>query len=334
MSSESNSLEVLTALDRINVLSNHRRLEIFQLLMVKPSTISQIGRLLGEFPAAIRYHVKKLENSGLVELKELRESPGYTEKYYSARSQAILLQGRILPKTDKESIIFMGSHDLAFEKLISRFERRFSESSILNFPVGSIDGLIALRQGTAHISGCHLYDPESAQFNSPYIKHFFPDQTIKVISLAHRVQGIITAAGNPKQISGMEDLARDDIKFVNRNQGSGTRIWFDNKIDELGLNPEVINGYTQELNSHTAITREIKLGSADMGIGLIAAAVKEDLDFISLFEEQFDLVVPESQSENPDILAILDFLTTANYRRSIGGLEGYKSQKTGNIREV
>lgn len=334
MSVESNSLEVMTALDRINVLSDRRRLEILQLLMVKPRTISQIGRLLGEFPAAIRYHVKKLENVGLVELSELRESPGYTEKYYSVKAQAILLRGMILPKTNKKTIVFMGSHDLAFEKLISGFEKMFSEINILNFPVGSLDGLVALRQGSAHISGCHLYDPESDQFNSPYIKHFFPDQNIKLITLAHRVQGIIIAPGNPKQISGIEDLGRDDIKFVNRNRGSGTRIWLDNRLDELGLNPEVIYGYTQEGNSHTAITQEIKLGSADMGIGLIAAAVEEGLDYIPLFEEQFDLVVPETQSDDKDILSMLDFLTTAKYRRSIDNMEGYQNLKTGNLKEV
>jgi putative molybdopterin biosynthesis protein len=155
-----------------------------------------------------------------------------------------------------------------------------------------------------------------------------------MVTLAHRVQGIIIAAGNPKQISSLEDLARDDIKFVNRNRGSGTRIWLDNKLNELGLNPEVIDGYTQELCSHTGITQEIKLDSADMGIGLIAAAVEEDLDFIPLFEEQFDLVVPESQSEDKDILSMLDFLTTANYRRTIDNLEGYKNQKTGTLKEV
>jgi putative molybdopterin biosynthesis protein len=334
MSVESNTLEVLTALDRINVLSDRRRLEILQLIMVKSRTISQIGRILDEFPAAIRYHIKKLENAGLVELNELRESPGYTEKYYAAKSQAVLLQGIILPTTEKKTIVFMGSNDLAFEKLISGFERRTSEISILNLPVGSLDGLVALRQGAAHISGCHLYDPDSDLFNSPYIKHLFPDQTTKMVTLAHRVQGIIIAAGNPKQISSLEDLARDDIKFVNRNRGSGTRIWLDNKLNELGLNPEVIDGYTQELCSHTGITQEIKLDSADMGIGLIAAAVEEDLDFIPLFEEQFDLVVPESQSEDKDILSMLDFLTTANYRRTIDNLEGYKNQKTGTLKEV
>ena len=325
------TLEVLAARDQINVLSDRRRLEILRLLMVKPRTISQIGRLLGEFPAGIRYHIKILENADLVELYEIKESPGYIEKYYSAKSQAILLQRIIMPKTDKKNIVFMGSHDLAFEELISSFESRNSETSFFNFPIGSLDGLVALRQGTAHITGCHLFDPESNEFNFPYIKHFFPDQNIKMITLANRIQGIIIAAGNPKQVSGLEDLARDDIKFINRNRGSGTRIWLDNRLGELGLKSAQINGYTQVSNSHTATTQAIKFGFADLGIGLIAAAVKDNLDYIPLFEEQYDLVVPGVHFEDKDILMMLDFLTTADCRKSINLLEGYKTQKTGSL---
>ncbi len=329
-----NKFEHLNSLDQINVLSDPKRLAILQLLMVKPRTVSQIGRELGEYPAAIRYHIKKLEQADLVELNEVKISPGFTEKYYSANAQAFLLQRIILPLSDKKNIIFMGSHDLAFEKLTSGFENNFPDIHIFNLPVGSLDGLIALRQGAAHISGCHLLDQESDQFNYPFIKHIFPDQTIKMITLAHRVQGLIFSGGNPKKVSGLDDLIREDIKFINRNRGSGTRIWLDNKLSELDLDPCQISGYTQELNSHTAITQTIKNGSADMGIGIIAAAVIDNLDFIPLFEEQYDLVIPDNLFEEKEILSFLDFLNSGNYRQSINSLEGYKSQKTGTLINV
>jgi len=329
-----NEIEVLSALDQINVLSDPRRLDILQMLMVEPRTISQIGRELGEYPAAIRYHIKRLEDSGLVELNELRESPGYIEKYYSAKAQAILLQSIILPKTVQKTVVFMGSHDLALERLTVGFEKRNPDISILTLPIGSIDGLVALRQGAAHFTGCHLFDADTGRFNYPYIKHFFPDRNIKLITLAHRTQGIIVASGNPKHISRLDDLARKDITFINRNRGSGTRIWLDNELSKLGLETRDISGYTQELNSHTGITKAIKLGTADLGIGLIAAAVEEGLDYIPLFEEQYDLVFPESQEEDTDIQAMLDYLTTANFRQSISSLAGYKTTMTGDFLDV
>lgn len=329
-----NEFVVSSDLEQINVLSDPRRLDLLQLLMIKPRTISQIGRQLGEYPAAIRYHVKILENAGLVELTELRESPGYTEKYYYARAHAILLQKIILPKFHKKTVVFMGSHDLAFEKLTLEFEKRNSDISVFNLPVGSLDGLIALRQGVAHISGCHLFDPESDQFNFPYIKHFFPDRTIKLITLAHRTQGIIVDAGNPNKISRLEDLTREDLTFINRNRGSGTRLWLDNELIKFGLHPKDIVGYTQEVNSHTGVAEAIKSRRADLGIGLIAAAVEEGLDYIPLFEEQYDLVFPEGQVNEPDIQAILDYLTSASFRRSINSLAGYETTNTGDLLDV
>jgi putative molybdopterin biosynthesis protein len=334
MTTRVNEIEVLSAMDQINILSDPRRLDILQILMVKPRTISQIGRELGEYPAAIRYHIQRLEDSGLVELNELRESPGYTEKYYSAKAQAVLLRGVILPRRVQKRVVFMGSHDLALERLAVGIEKRNPDISLLNLPIGSIDGLVALRQGAAHFTGCHLFDAETGQFNHPYIKHFFPDRKIKLITLAHRTQGIIIAPRNPKQISRLDDLARKDITFINRNRGSGTRIWLDNELSKFGLETGEINGYTQELNSHSGITKAIKFGTADLGIGLIAAAVERGLDYIPLFEEQYDLVFPESQVEDTDIQTMLDYLTTANFRNSINSLAGYKTTNTGAFLDV
>jgi molybdate-binding protein len=324
-----NKLKNLNSLDQINLLSDPRRLAILQLLMVKPMTVSQLGRQLDEYPAGIRYHIKKLEQAELVELSEVKVSSGYTEKYYSSKSQVFRIQRIFLPSSGKKLIIFMGSHDLAFEQLSAGFEQENQGVRIFNLPVGSLDGLIALRQGIAHISGCHLFDPESKQFNSPYIKHIFPDQSMKMITLGRRVQGLIFSAGNPKQISSLNDLERKDIKFINRNQGSGTRIWLDNQLTKLVLPSNDINGYTREVNSHTGIAHEIKIGTADVGLGLIAAAVEADLDFIPLFEEQYDLVIPSDRFDHPIILDILDYLTTSDFRQSFTALEGYTSERTG-----
>ena len=334
MPTHMNKIERLDSLNQINTLSDPKRLAILRMLMEQPRTVSQIGRELGEYPAGIRYHIKKLEQVDLVELIEVKISAGFCEKYYSAKSQAILLESVILPLSDKKTIVFMGSHDLAFEKLTAEFEKLNSDTTILSMTVGSLDGLIALRQGIAHLSGCHLFDSETGLYNQPYIKHILPDRQIKMITLAHRTQGLILRRGNPKQVSGLHDVARQDITFINRNRGSGTRIWLDERLNEIGLDQEIVNGYTKELYSHTGIAQAIKLGTADAGIGLIAAAVDEDLDFIPLFDEQYDLVIPGDQIEDPTILEMLDYLSTARYRQSINSLEGYGSEKTGVLLDV
>jgi putative molybdopterin biosynthesis protein len=97
--------------------------------------------------------------------------------------------------------------------------------SSLVLPVGSLDGLIALRQGLAHLTGCHLLDIDSGEYNLPYVRHLFPERSMKLVTLAHREQGLMLAAGNPRQIHGIDDLRRGEVSFINRNPGSGTRLW-------------------------------------------------------------------------------------------------------------
>ncbi len=329
-----NRLLPLNSLNQINTVSDPRRLEILRQLMVKPSTVSQIGRQLDEFPAAVRYHIKKLEAAELVELSEVRESPGFTEKYYSAKADALLIQRTILPITDQKSLIFMGSHDLALEKIIRQYCDLYPEINIFNFPVGSLDGLIALRQGAAHLAGCHLLDSETQQYNHPFVKHIFPDQNTRLVTLANREQGLLFADGNPKGILDLEDITRGDVRFVNRNPGSGTRIWLDRRLTKSGIDSRKINGYTKVLNSHTAVAQEIKLGFADLGIGLIAAGVNQGLESIPLFEEQYDLVLSIGPRENRDIMAVMDHISRASSRKIIGNIPGYDARKTGSSLDV
>ena len=334
MPSQSNHLETLKSLSQINTLSDPRRLEILRMLMMKPSTVSQIGRHLQEYPAAIRYHIKKLEDASLVELSEVRESPGFIEKYYSAKANGLLIQRTILPHTDKKSILFMGSHDLAWEQIILDYCDQYPQVKIFNFPVGSLDGLIALRQGTCQLAGCHLLDSETSQYNRPYVKHLFPGQSTQLVTLANRVQGLLFDNGNPLGISDLYDLPRNDLRFVNRNPGSGTRIWLDKALEDKGIPNHEINGYTKEVNSHTAVAHEISHGFADLGIGLIAAGADHALGSIPLFEEQYDLIIPGEKMQDREITAVMDHLSSLESRNTITNLPGYDAHRTGACLEV
>lgn len=327
-------LQHIQGIEMFKVLGDTRRLAILQQLMAQPATLSQLGQVLGDHPAKVRHHLLQLEQTGLVELVDTQQVRGFVEKYYQASARAFLLNEIILPKCAKPfTAIIIGSHDMALELLCTQASThsRFKDTDIVCLPVGSLDGLIALRQGVAHLAGCHLLDTESGEYNLPYARHFFPDEQISLITLAHREQGLMLAPGNPHAIGGLPDLARTQVRYVNRNKGSGTRIWLDYQLQQLDLPTDQISGYELEVRTHTQVAETIVLGLADAGLGLRAAAQQYNLDFMPLFQERFDLVTLEAQFKNPHLLPLLEHLQSEDFRSSVAGLAGYDASQTGTV---
>jgi len=316
-------IETLHTFEQLKLLADSNRLGILRLLMAEQATLTQLGAILGESPAWVRHHVKMLESAGLVEIKEIRVTAGITEKYYKARSSALLLQELILPQSSKPVIIFSGSHDTAIERIASHLTRHVS---ILTLPVGSLDGLVNLRQGLCHVAGAHLLDP-GGEYNTPFVRHMFPDRPVGMVTLAYRTQGLIVAAGNPKGVSSLLDLSRQDISFINRNPGSGTRLWLEKEIARMRLPASEIRGYKRFVSTHSDSARAVQLGVADTAIGIQAAAWEVQLDFIPLFEERYDLIFSEEQARL--IGPLLDHLQTASFRRELNSLTGYNTAHSG-----
>ncbi len=320
----SSFMERLNTFEQIKLLADARRLSILRHLMAGPASLTQLGRALGEHPAWVRHHLVRLEQAGLVEIAEVKTTAGVTEKFYRAKASAFLLQEIILPESPRlPTIVFSGSHDLAFE-LLARQSRQ--GTNVLILPVGSLDGLVALRQGLCVISGCHLLDA-SGEYNLPFVRHLFPDRPMQLVTLAHREQGLMFLPGNPKQIRSLGDLARPGMVFVNRQKGSGTRLWLDGELRRLGVPTDRIKGYDREVRLHTECARFVLTGEADAAIGLHAAASQAGLDFISLFHERYDLVFPREQAGL--LLPLLDALQTSAFRRGVEGLSGYDTAHTG-----
>jgi putative molybdopterin biosynthesis protein len=196
-------------------------------------------------------------------------------------------------------------------------------------PVGSLDGLIALRQGLAHLTGCHLLDIDSGEYNLPYVRHLFPERPMKLVTLAHREQGLMLAPGNPRRIHGITDLARGDVSFINRNAGSGTRLWLDKQLGRLGISSEQIQGYTLIAHTHTAVAQAVAQGRADTALGLAAAAHQHNLEFIPLFQERFDLVMPAESLGEPGQRRLMDALHGGEFRHMAENLGGYDTHHTG-----
>jgi len=326
------SIHNIEDFSHIKTLADARRLMILRHLMAEAMTVSKLGQMLDMHPAQARHHLKQLENAGLVDLVETRIVRGFVEKYYRARAQAFQLQELILPKsTEHRFIVILGSHDLALEALAHKINhQKNSAIKLLLLPTGSLEGLVALRQGTAHLAGCHLIDADSGEYNLPYIRHLFPDREIGVVTLAHREQGLIVADGNPLQIQSIDDLARKDVSMINRNPGSGTRLWVDRQLQKIGLPEEALQGYKRIVSTHTAVADAVERGVANAGIGIRAAASERHLGFIPLFEERFDLVLQKRDFQNKDFQNIFNLLVSLQFRRDLEKLGGYQTANTGN----
>jgi putative molybdopterin biosynthesis protein len=316
-------VESIHSFGNIKLLADPRRMEILRLLMASPATLTQLAQIMKQSPAWIRHHLLTLESANLVEMAEIRKTGRVTERFYRARADALFLQEMILPKTKKPTLIFSGSHDLALESIAERLSQHII---LLGLPVGSLDGLVNLRQGLCQISGSHLLD-ESGAYNTPFVRHLFPDRQVEIITLAYRTQGLMLAPGNPKGIKKIADIPRPDVRFVNRNPGSGTRLWLDGELHKLNIPVENIDGYKRVVKTHSDAASLIATGEADTALGLQAAVYQHKLDFIPLFEERYDLVLPR---ENERMLTpLLDYLQTSAFRAVLNALTGYNSVHSG-----
>jgi putative molybdopterin biosynthesis protein len=293
--------------------------------MAAPATLTQLGRRLKRSPAWIRHHLAALQAARLVQLHEVRVVGRATEKYYRAVSGALLLEQLVLPKSRTPVVVFSGSHDPALQ---AAAEKLGSKQMFLTLYVGSLNGLTNLRRGVCHVSGIHLLD-ESGEYNRPYVRHFFADRDVELVTLAHRSQGLMLAPGNPRSIRRLQDLARPGIRFVNRNSGSGTRLWLEHELQRQGIDPHSIPGYVLQASTHTETASLIRAGRADAALGLQASAHEFGLDFIPLFDERYDLVVPKRSEKM--LAPFLDFIQTGAFRSGVDAMTGYNTAHSGEL---
>ena len=261
-------VEPIHSFGSVKLLADFRRMEILRLLMASPATLTHLARTMKRSPAWIRHHIRTLESADLVEVSEIRKTGKVTEKFYRAKADALFLQEILLPKTKQPTVIISGSHDLALEGIAAQLEKHVI---LLSLPVGSLDGLVNLRQGLCQVSGSHLL-VENGEYNTPFVRHFFPDRDVKLMTLAYRTQGLMLAPGNPKGLKRLSHLVQPGVRFVNRNPGSGTRLWLDAELRRLKFPVEKIRDYEKVVKTHTEAAILIEAGKADAALGLQAAA--------------------------------------------------------------
>lgn len=318
------------------ILGHPERVAILRHLMASQATLTQLGEFFSKTPAHIRHHLLLLEQAGLIEFVEARPVQGGPEKYYRATERALFIHQVVLPETPEEKIgITIGSMDAGVTHLAHDFTQKCTQFSLLPVPLSSLDGLIALRQGLCQMSTCHLIDPQSEEYNRPFIRHLFPCQSMALVLVYRREEGFIVKPGNPMGVKSLEDLVRKDILFVNREPGSGVRQWLDLRLNRLGIQPEMVPGYSHVVHSHPRVAQAVQEGKADVGVGIAAIAREFELDFIPLFEEPYEIAAPLSFISDKRYTPFFEYLNSGESRTAVRSLDGYSiPQNAGDVEVI
>jgi putative molybdopterin biosynthesis protein len=255
--------------------------------------------------------------------------PRLSEGYNAGQSVSVELM-RPLQEV-RETTVIIGSHDIALDVLANHLRQRYPFATLSSAHVGSLGGLSALKRGEAHCAGTHLLDEQTGDYNVSYIKRMLADQPVVLVNLVHREQGLIVAPGNPHGIRGVGDLAALGLSYINRQRGAGTRILFDFKLQEQGINPDDIKGYQREEYTHMAVAAAVASGSADAGMGIRAAALALGLDFVPVVEERYDLCIPGAYYDTPYIKRLLEVMAEPAFQQEVKGLGGYDLRDCGKI---
>ena len=224
---------------------------------------------------------------------------------------------------------FSGSHDLTMNLLAQQLAQMHPGCALeLSFR-GSLGGLMALARGEADIAGTHLWDEATDSYNLPYVRRVLPGRRLALVTLAQRDMGFILPPGNPRGLRRVADLARNGVQWVNRQAGSGTRVWLDAQLARAEIAATAVPGYDTVKTTHMEVAQAIAQGEATAGLGLHAAATAYGLDFVPLTQETYQLVLPQEVYESAAGQALLAALRAPEFLAAVAALGGYDTAVTG-----
>ncbi len=255
--------------------------------------------------------------------------PRFSEGVHAGAEVEVELLRR--PEEVRQTVVAIGSHDLALDLISNELARRVPGASLASTNVGSLGGLMALARGEAHLAGSHLLDEETGEYNVSFVRQYLAGRPAVIVTLAGRIQGLIVPSGNPRSLTRLEDLARPDVVFVNRQRGSGTRVLLDYRLQQAGIEPQRIRGYEREEYTHLAVAADVAGGAADVGLGILAAARALDLAFVPLFEERYDLVIPRDFYDAPVLRPLLQVVRGERLKSQVERLGGYDVSNMGAV---
>lgn len=234
----------------------------------------------------------------------------------------------------ESSVCVIGSHDPILDEISDLLKRRHLNLNVVSAHVGSMGGIMALVRKEAHLCGIHLLDESDGVYNISYIKKYFPQGGVVLIRGVGRLQGIMVGQGNPKKIAGLKDIAQRKLSYINRQKGSGTRILLDYLLKTSEISSDDICGYLREEYTHTGVAAIIAKGSADAGLGIYSAARIYNLDFIPLWNEEYDFLVSESAVEQENVKRFLEILKSGELKQRLEKMGGYTFNGIGRIKNL
>ncbi len=235
-------------------------------------------------------------------------------------------------KTLRHRIHVIGSHDLSLDVLRNMMKQNHPDLDIVSTHTGSLSGVLAFKKGISQLCTTHILDEEERIYNIPTLKKYLTGMHFTLVHIAKRLQGLLVAKGNPKNIKGLADLTRPDVKFINRQAGSGTRILLDTMLKEGGIAKDSINGYNKTESSHTAVGILVRESIADAGVAIHSIARIFSLDFMPLAEEEYDLLVAEDFGADKRFELLLEILRSEEFKKRLDELGGYDTRDTGKIK--
>ena len=253
------------------------------------------------------------------------------DEWIESNARSGLEQARQKTKRVRGGLLASGSNDLILDMLQTHVRRAYPEFYLFSANIGSTEGLKALNGGYTDIAWSHLFDPESGEYNIPFLPVYLPDIRPVVINLYYRELGFVVAPKNPRTIRGFEDLSRRGVRFINRQKGSGTRNLVDYHLSRLGIEPRRIQGYENEVNTHLEVGLAVLSDEADVGVAATAVSNLLGLLFIPITLERFDMILDQRTFFEGAIQAFIEVLRSEGFRKRVAGLGNYDFKDSGKI---
>ena len=270
--------------------------------------------------------------SSFMKADGLLEIPQGTEGYTAGEE----LRVRLLTEKQrlKNTLVVIGSHDPLLDELADLIHREDRRLYLSSSHVGSMGGIMAVRRGEAHAAGVHLLCSETGVYNLSFIRKYFPHGGVKLLRCVGRQQGLMLQKGNPLGITAFANIAREGVRYVNRQKGSGTRVLMDYLCDKYDVDRDRIYGYEREEMTHNSVAVQIAGDSADAGMGIYSTAKLYDLDFLPICVEEYDLLIPESAWGTRMVRQLIQTLQSDAFRARIEAMGGYTLDRPGEIIDV
>lgn len=313
--------------------SSLNAIEVAEILNITKNTVYEMIKR-GELPAykigrKIRVDKVDIENY-INNQKSISNKVNIIDHLYSqvnTHTESSLYNNKKI----KSNEIIISGQDIVLDILCRMIENKTNNVRTYRTNMGSYNGLYEMYNNRVSLASCHLWDNETDTYNTSFVKKLIPGISCILINIAYRTQGFYVKKGNPKNIKSWEDLTREDISMINREKGSGVRVLIDGKLKKLNISSSII-GYENEETSHLSVASCVARGDADVGIGNEKVCKQVDnIDFIPLQKERYDLVIKKSDLNNPVYKSIIDIISSNEFKSELDGLGGYDLRDTGKI---